>query len=161
MIENSVFPVSLKQADIKPTYKKIPGMIRKTTGQYESYLICLKFMSVACIHRLTSTLTLLFLNISLDLEKYIMHSNVYLLCLKNGTCAALLADLCIAFDCLPHDLLIGKLRAYGCDLSSLKLVNWYLRNRHHNDHLESHKDLSWVPYFLISFFAIYFSLSKI
>ena len=85
MIENSVFPVSLKQADIKPIYKKIPGMIRKTTGLYESYITCFKFMSVACIHRLTSTLTLLFLNISLDLEKDIMHSNVYLLCLKNGS----------------------------------------------------------------------------
>ena len=32
MIENSVFPVSLKQADIKPIYKKIPAMIRKITG---------------------------------------------------------------------------------------------------------------------------------
>ena len=32
MIENSVFPVSLKQADIKPIHKKIPGVIRKITG---------------------------------------------------------------------------------------------------------------------------------
>ena len=42
---------------------------------------------------------------------------------QNGTCAALLADLYVTFDCLPHDLLIGKLRAYGCNLPSLKLVN--------------------------------------
>ena len=73
---------------------------------------------------------------------------------QNETCSALLVDLYIAFDCLLHDLLIGKLRAYGCDLPSLKLINWYLRNRHHNDPLESRKDLSWVPYFLISFVAI-------
>ena len=48
---------------------------------------------------------------------------------QNETCAALLTDLSKAFHCLPHDLFIGKLHAYGCDLTSLKLLNWYLRNR--------------------------------
>ena len=32
MIENSVFPDSLKQADIKPEQKKIPGIKMKTAG---------------------------------------------------------------------------------------------------------------------------------
>ena len=48
---------------------------------------------------------------------------------QNGTCAALLADLSKAFDCLPHDILTAELHAYGCDLPSLKLSHCYLSNR--------------------------------
>ena len=42
---------------------------------------------------------------------------------------AILTDLSKAFDCLSHDLLIAKLEAYGFDISALKLIYDYLRNR--------------------------------
>ena len=32
---------------------------------------------------------------------------------KNKVCAAVLTDLLTAFDCLKHDLLIGKVHAFG------------------------------------------------
>ena len=38
-------------------------------------------------------------------------------------------DLSKTYDCLPHDLLIAKLDAYGVDKPSLNLVNGYLRFR--------------------------------
>ena len=40
-----------------------------------------------------------------------------------------LTDLSKAFDCLLHDLLIAKLKAYGFDHQSLKLINSYLTGR--------------------------------
>ena len=41
----------------------------------------------------------------------------------------LLTDLSKAFDCLPHSLFIAKLKAYGFDNNSLKLVNDHLPHR--------------------------------
>ena len=44
-------------------------------------------------------------------------------------CEALLTDLSKAFDCLPHDLIIAKLNAYGFSLSAFRLIHDYLSNR--------------------------------
>ena len=40
-----------------------------------------------------------------------------------------LMDLSKAFDCLPHDLLIAKLEAYGFGIGSLRLIFDYLTFR--------------------------------
>ena len=41
---------------------------------------------------------------------------------NGGVFAALLTDLSKAFDCIPHDLIIAKLAAYGFDTNALKLI---------------------------------------
>ena len=48
---------------------------------------------------------------------------------SGGNFGALLTDPSKAFDCLPHDLLIAKLHAYGLDMPSLKLLHTYLTKR--------------------------------
>ena len=42
---------------------------------------------------------------------------------------ALLTDLSKVFDCLPHELIIAKLNAYGFKLPALKLMHSYLSHR--------------------------------
>ena len=42
---------------------------------------------------------------------------------------ALLTDLSKTFDCIPHDLIIGKLEAYGFHIDALKFIYDYLSNR--------------------------------
>ena len=37
-------------------------------------------------------------------------------------------DLSKAFDCVPHDLVMAKLHAYGFDLKSLEYILSYLTN---------------------------------
>ena len=48
---------------------------------------------------------------------------------NGGVFAALLTDLSKAFDCIPHDLIIAKLAAYGFDTNALRLIHNYLSNR--------------------------------
>ena len=43
--------------------------------------------------------------------------------------SALLTDLCKAFDCLSHELLLAKLHAYGFTIVALRLIHNYLTNR--------------------------------
>ena len=40
-------------------------------------------------------------------------------------------DLSKAFDCVPHDLLLAKLAAYGTDDNLILYINSYLSNHKH------------------------------
>ncbi|XP_057297642.1 uncharacterized protein LOC130628675 [Hydractinia symbiolongicarpus] len=48
---------------------------------------------------------------------------------RNYVVGSILMDLSKAFDCVPHDLLIAKLHAYGFDVKSLEYILSYLTNR--------------------------------
>ena len=64
---------------------------------------------------------------------------------NRGVFGALLTDLSKAFDCIPHDLIIAKLEAYGFHIDALKLIHDYLSNRKQrfkvNDVYSSWKDI--------------------
>ena len=48
---------------------------------------------------------------------------------NNYFVGAVITDLSKAFDCIPHDLLIAKLEAYGFDNYAIRYVYSYLKNR--------------------------------
>ena len=47
----------------------------------------------------------------------------------NNYVAAILMDLSKAFDCLPHDLLLLKIKSYGVSDKAVRLLDSYLKNR--------------------------------
>ena len=62
-----------------------------------------------------------------------------------GVFRALLTDLSEAFHCIPHELIIAKLQAYGFHIDVLKLIQDYLSSRKQrvkvNDASSSWKDI--------------------
>ena len=48
---------------------------------------------------------------------------------NNEVVGVVLMDLSKAFDCIPNDLLIAKLSAYGVGKIALKYINSYLKKR--------------------------------
>ena len=48
---------------------------------------------------------------------------------NNKAVGGILMDLSKAFDCVPHDLLLAKLAAYGIDDSLILYIHSYLLNR--------------------------------
>ena len=56
---------------------------------------------------------------------------------RGGFIGPTLMDLSKAYDCLPHDLLIAKLEAYGLDNGSLKLILDYLSFRKQRTKVDS------------------------
>ena len=89
-----------------------------------------------CLNKYHNILNLPYQNFNVVLEKGLVINTVYKLLQKwksavdnKRNFGALLTDLSKAFDCLPHDLLLAKLNAYGFSLPALKLVQSYLSNR--------------------------------
>ena len=62
---------------------------------------------------------------------------------KKGFCGAVLMDLSKIFDTINHELLIGKLNAYGFEKSALKLLLNYLSNRWQRTKINK-KFSSWI-----------------
>ena len=48
---------------------------------------------------------------------------------NNNVVGAILTDLSKAFDCIPHDLLVAKLDAYGFNRDTVAYIYSYLKNR--------------------------------
>ena len=136
-ISKSIFPSDLKLADVTPVYKK-KSKNSKDNYRPVSILSNISKIYERCIY---DQIQLFFDSL---LSKYqcgfrrgynAQHCLITLIekwkksVDNGGGFGALLTDLSKAFDCLPHELLIAKLDAYGFDKSSLKLMHSYLSNR--------------------------------
>jgi len=139
MISTDIFPDNGKIAHVTPVFKidkkdrqnkanfrplSITGTFSKVMERYIQNHICShidSFLSIfiSAYRKRYSTnhvLMRLIENWKLQLD-------------NNKWVGAVLMDLSKAFDCVPHDLLIAKMHAYGFDYDTLVLFLSYLKNR--------------------------------
>ncbi|MCU7801407.1 MAG: reverse transcriptase family protein, partial [gamma proteobacterium symbiont of Lucinoma myriamae] len=136
-IYHSIFPDDLKRAQVSPIYKKDDPLSKKNhrpvsilptiSKIYERVLsdqLCQYFDGVfddfLCAFRKGHGCQTVILKLLED-WKVALDKNEYV--------ASILMDLFKAFDCLPHDILLSKLSAYGLDKPSVSLLKSYLSNR--------------------------------
>ena len=137
MIRSCIFPDSLKVADVSPVYTDGPSTSKNS---YRPISVLLAFSKV--FERLLKKQMAPFMEPKLAniicgfrerhstqhallrvIERIRMHID------QSGVCGMVLMDLSKAYDCLPHDLLLAKMEAYGFSIDNLKLMHSYLVGR--------------------------------
>ena len=137
-ISSSTFPSILKLADIIPVYKK-DSRYEKSNYRPISVLPNLsKIFENVLYDQISSFFENIFSKYQTGFRKGFSPQSCLVAMIEKfkksldqgGEYAALLTDLSKAFDCLPHDLIIAKLHAYGFDKASLRLMHSYLTDRY-------------------------------
>jgi len=139
-ISNSIFPDEMKVAKIAPIYKKPKEGSRLSKQFFRPVSVLVTFSKIyeRYIHNKMSGFVESILSdkmsayrkgyscqhVLLDFTEKIRHHLD-----ENSVVGAVLMDLSKAFDCLPHELLIAKLAAYGVKERTLRLFYSYLKDR--------------------------------
>ena len=136
-IKTSVFPTRLKEAQVVPLHKKNDPLDKKNYRQVSILPIISKVYEMVLSDQLTDLFENIFHTFSCAFRKGHDCQTTLLRLLedwktaldKNQYVAAILMDLSKAFDCLPHDILLCKLSAYGLSPKSVELRRNYLTGR--------------------------------
>ena len=142
MLEESIFPDAEKRASVTPVFKKDDKLLKTN---YRPICVLNVFSNVFERFLLNQMLAFIDNVMSSLLSAYRSKYSTQHVLLRlieqwrtfldnDRLVGAILMDLSKAFDCLPHDLLIAKLDAYGLEQNSLILLMSYLK-----DHRQSVK----------------------
>ena len=136
-LESGMFLDELKLAEVVPVYKKND---KKDKSNYRPINI-LSNTSKFCERRIQTQLIEYFAKFlskfQCGFRKGFSTQHCLLVLIEKlrkirdemGVFAAVLTDLAKAFDCIPHQLLIAKLSAYGFDIKSIYFISVCLKNR--------------------------------
>ena len=136
-IPENKFPPRLKAAQVLPLYKKKDPLNKKNFRPVSILPIISKTYERVMHNQLSAHFDNIFDPYLAAFRKGFWCQTT-LLCLledwkkaldSHEFAAAILMDLSKAFDCLPHDLLLEKLRAYGLSPNAVGLMESYLPNR--------------------------------
>ena len=151
MQAKEAFPTQLKSAQVTPIYKKDDPFTEKNYRPVSILPTLSKIYERLLSEQLTEHFNSIFHDFLSAFRasygcqttllrlvedwKQALDNNMYV--------GAILMDLSKAFDCIPHDLLLAKLQAYGVSKHSCNLLASYLSNRHQRVKLGDHVS-SWM-----------------
>ena len=135
--KNATFPNELKNADISPVYKKKDRHDKSNYRPVSILPLLSKPFERILYEQIDSHTKDILLKYQGGFRKKVSSQHLLLAMFEKwkkvldngGSCGALLVDLSKAFDCIVHDLFLAKLRAYGFDYNSLKLINSFRSGR--------------------------------
>jgi len=138
MIDEDIFPSQAKIGSILPFFKDKGERSDKTNYRPLSVLSAFSKIFERLIHnQLASYTNDIFSPYISAYRKHYSTQHVLVRLIEewrqgidqNKHVGSILMDLSKAFDCIPHDLLIAKLDAYGFDKRACKLLFSYLKGR--------------------------------
>ncbi len=152
MFVEHAFPDPAKKAEVVPIFKSSSQLLWSNFRPV-SILTCLsKIFEIAMSNQMDPHLETIF---SIYLSAYrklfgchsvLIHSTeTWKKALDNKQyVGVIMSDLSKAFDCLPHNLLLEKIKCYGFSANSVSLINSYLSNRVQRVK-QGHAVSSWAP----------------
>ena len=136
-IDTGIFPDRLKQAQVTPVYKKNDPLEKSNYRPVSILPAPSKIFEKVLANQLTLHFDKIFNNFLCAFRKGHGCQTTLLKLVEdwktaldsNQYVAAVLMDLSKAFDCLPHDILLCKLKCYGLSKTSIDLLTSYLSHR--------------------------------
>ena len=144
-IKSSIFPSCLKHADVTPLHKKCNETLKENYRPLSILPILSKVFERSMFREISSFFDDIFWKYQYGFRKGFSTQQCLLPLLekwkryidRGEVFGAPLTDLCKAFACLNHDLLIAKLKVYGFSLPVLRLNHEYLSNRKHRTRINN------------------------
>ncbi len=147
-----IFPDDMKKAEISPIFKKKDDMIKDNYRPVSILIIFAKVFETMIADQLVKHFEPLFNNLLCAYRKKYGCENILIKLVDSWKQAldqdeyvgTIMMDLSKAFDCIPHGLLICKLKAYGLSDNACKLMCSYLSGRKQRVKLSDGRS-SWMP----------------
>ena len=136
-MSRNIFPVNMKLAEVSPSYKKSDNLVKGNYRPVSILTTLSKLYESTMNDQLFDHFISIFDKLLSAFRKGHSCQTLLVKCIEDWKAAldqnkhigVLFTDLSKAFDCLPHSLLLAKLRAYGIDISACNLIASYLSNR--------------------------------
>ena len=136
-ISFNVFPDEMKWAEVSPIFKKNDKLNKKNFRPVSVLTSISKIFEYVLNDQLVAHFDVIFHELLSAFRKGYSCQSILLKFIEDAKIAldnkdlvgVLFMDLSKAFDCLPHGLLVAKLKAYGLTLPACELMGSYLSGR--------------------------------